>query len=129
MIKSFATSAILATYSGRVLVDFSEIQNLLDHLYPGIMTLGCAMVLPEARATIKRQHPGIDQISPPQDWSDAEQRADYLRRAEGVFGAFMLLDNGPNAGEFNGLRFELESLAGMGKGPSDVLIATIGETP
>ena len=122
MIKNFPTSAVLATYSGRVLKDFSEIHHLLDHLYPGIMTLGCAMVLPEARATILRQHPGIDQIDAPADWSDAEQRLDYLRRAEGVFGATMALDNGPNASEFNGLLFELESLSGMGKGPDDVVV-------
>lgn len=122
MIKTFPTSAVLATFSGRVLVNFSEIHHLLDHLYPGIMTIGCAMVLPAARTTIERQHPGIDQISPPQDWSDAGQREDYLRRAEGVFGASMAIDNGANADEFNGLRFELESLRCMGKDPDEIIV-------
>jgi hypothetical protein len=125
MIKTFDTSAVLATYSGRVLKDFSEIHHLLDHLYPGIMTLGCAMVLPEARATIERQHPGINEIDRPADWTDAEQRLDYLRRAESVFGATMALDNGENADAFNGLLFELESLDGLGKGHDQIMVVKV----
>jgi len=42
--RTFKTIAVLEVYGGLVLEDggFGDVQDVMDHFWPGIMTLGCA---------------------------------------------------------------------------------------
>lgn len=54
--KSFPTLAVLGVYTGYCLGDFSDIAEVMDHLYPGVMTMGQAAMQPRAAQVIERQH-------------------------------------------------------------------------
>ena len=58
------TLGVLGVYTGRVLGQggFSDIHAVLDHLYPGIMILGCALVAKTASREILRQHPEFGEL-------------------------------------------------------------------
>ncbi len=62
--KPLPTLGVLGVYTGLVLKQggFSEIHDVMDHLYPGIMTLGCAHMAGTARKEVLRQHPEFAEL-------------------------------------------------------------------
>ena len=64
MSREFPTLAVLGVYTGIVLEDggFAGIHEVLDHLYPGITTIGCAVMAEQAQAELLRQHPEFADI-------------------------------------------------------------------
>lgn len=59
--KAFPTLGVLGVSTGYLLETggFGKIHDVLDHLYPGIMTAGCAEMAYDAMAEILRQHPEL----------------------------------------------------------------------
>jgi hypothetical protein len=68
--KKFSTLAVLGAYSGRVLEDhgFASIHEVMDHFYPGIMTIGVAAMGKLAAIEIKRQVPAVEDFRDGEDW-------------------------------------------------------------
>jgi len=91
--KQMPTLGVLGTYTGFVLKrgGFSEIHEVLDHLYPGIMTLGCAHMAKTAAKEIARQHPELAELGEciKSNWED------YAHRGLARFGEFISVD-GPH---------------------------------
>lgn len=65
MIKPMPTLGVLGVATGIVLKEkgFPEIREVLNHLYPGIMTIGCAVMADTAKREIIRQHPGLGHLA------------------------------------------------------------------
>lgn len=88
--KKLPTIGVLGVYTGVCLSDngLSEIQEVMDHFYPGIMPIGCAMMGPAAGKEIERQIPSVAEIpyKPPV--------AKYVKAALKRFGKTMEL-SGP----------------------------------
>jgi hypothetical protein len=61
MKKSFKTIDILPVASGLTLYNggFAGIQEVMDHFYPGIMTIGCAAMGKDAAEEVKKQLPDL----------------------------------------------------------------------
>jgi hypothetical protein len=59
MTRQFGTVAVLGVVTGTVLEEggFPNIHEVLDHLYPGIMTIDCGLMSKTASNEIVRQHP------------------------------------------------------------------------
>ena len=59
--KQFPIAAIGGVLSGTCLEErgMAGIQSVMDHFYPGIMTIGCAAMQPAAAAEIRRQLPAL----------------------------------------------------------------------
>lgn len=57
--KTFDTLDVLTVYTGRMLKQGADFHGVMDHLYPGIMTIGTAAMQPSASAVILSQHPDI----------------------------------------------------------------------
>lgn len=57
--KPLPTLGVLGVYTGILLKKegFGEIHEVMDHLYPGIMTMGLAYMAKTASKEILRQHP------------------------------------------------------------------------
>lgn len=62
--KRFDATTVLEVVTGRCLQEngMSNLHELMDHFYPGIMTIGCAVMLPVAKEEIVRQHPVLAEI-------------------------------------------------------------------
>ncbi len=90
--KSFPTLAVVGTWSGRLLVTggFSDIHEVMDHLYPGIMTPGLAAMAKHAAVELLRQHPELSELTP----ITPENYAEVAREAEKRFGPTLTV-NGP----------------------------------
>lgn len=48
---------VLTVATGIMLAKGADFQGVMDHFYPGIMTIGCAAMQPAAADEIQRQHP------------------------------------------------------------------------
>jgi hypothetical protein len=66
--EHFSTAAVVSVYHYRLACDFDEMRECLDYI------VGKHVLLPDipryrqvARATIKRQHPRIEQAGPPSE--------------------------------------------------------------
>lgn len=59
--KEFSTLGVLGVYTGRVVdpAGFASTADVLDYLFPGVMTLGMATVSRIAAREIARQHPHL----------------------------------------------------------------------
>lgn len=57
--KDFPVAAVGGVCTGICLNSFSGIHEVMDHLYPGIMTIGCAAMMTRARDELYRQHPKL----------------------------------------------------------------------
>lgn len=93
MIKEFNTVAVLGVFTGRVLAEhgFSEIHEIMDHFYPGIMTLGCASMAKTASHEVARQHPEFNSLPE----CTKENWEEFTTNAVAKFGDKMNL-NGPH---------------------------------
>lgn len=60
--KHFKTEAILTVTSGINLGDFAWVHELMDFLFPGIMTIGVAAMSQIARTELLRQHPSLKDL-------------------------------------------------------------------
>lgn len=84
----FSTARVMTVYTGYCMGRGIGIaQDVFDHLYPGIMTLGCAAIQPKAALELERQFPQLRNIKPV-----VEGSTDYLRflnDATAMFGAEM----------------------------------------
>jgi hypothetical protein len=80
--KAFGTLAVMGVFTGRVLEEhgFGRIHEVMDHLYPGIMTMGVAAMAEQAAAEIGRQVPGA------LPWTEGDDWRDYGRRAVAALG-------------------------------------------
>jgi len=57
--KRILTSTALSILTGRLCGSFADMQEAMDVFYPGIMTLGCAAMLPRAQGIIKSLCPEL----------------------------------------------------------------------
>lgn len=57
--KRILTSTALSILTGRLCGSFADMQEAMDVLYPGIMTVGCAAMLPRAQGIIKSLCPDL----------------------------------------------------------------------
>lgn len=93
MKKALPTLGVLGLYTGIYLKSFSEIHETLDHFYPGIMTIDCAMMMPTGSKEVLRQVPAVAEIPQPTDWKAGY--AEYARLGLEKFGPTIELD-GPH---------------------------------
>lgn len=65
--KSFKTVTVLGIYSGLVLEEggFGGMHEVMDHFYPGIMTMGAAMMGERGAKEVVRQHPELVKVGLP----------------------------------------------------------------
>ena len=72
ILKPFGTLGVLGVVTGIVLEErgFGTIHEVMDHLFPGIMTIGCAVMSIRARDEILRQHPEFAALPEctPENW-------------------------------------------------------------
>lgn len=63
--KSFPIFPVMGVVTGIVLEEngFQGIHELMDHFFPGIMTMGAAIMMPVAKEEILKQHPFLKDIS------------------------------------------------------------------
>ena len=80
--KPMPTLGVLGVLTGIVLKDhgFSEIHEVMDHFYPGIMTIGVAMMGDTARREVLRQHPELAELPPCTKENFVQYAADALAR-------------------------------------------------
>ena len=57
--KRILTSTALSILTGRLCGSFADMQEAMDVFYPGIMTVGCAAMLPRAQGIIRSQCPDL----------------------------------------------------------------------
>lgn len=60
--QEFPTDAVCGIFTGICLGGFADIHEVMDHLYPGVMTIGCAFLQTAASAEILRQHPTLTEL-------------------------------------------------------------------
>lgn len=60
--KPFPTADVMTVATGIKLADDADFHSVMDHLFPGIMTIVCAAMQPRAAQELKRQHPKISEI-------------------------------------------------------------------
>ena len=67
--KEFSTLAVAGVYTGRVLEHggMNGIHEVMDHLYPGIMTIGIAAMADRASDVIGEQLPALAALGKPTD--------------------------------------------------------------
>ena len=64
--KEFRLDAVLSVTTGISMCDsFGDVHEVFDHFYPGIMTIGVAMMSDRARERIFEQHPALRDIEVP----------------------------------------------------------------
>jgi hypothetical protein len=82
MVKPMPTLGVLGVYTGIVLKEHgaSEIREVMDHFYPGIMTIGVAMMGQTARREILRQHPELAELPKCTSANCEQYAADALAR-------------------------------------------------
>lgn len=94
--KSFPTKSVLGVATGIVLEQggFAGIHEVMDYLFPGIMTIGCAVMADRAAFEIRRQLPEVAEIAsscPRGDavlaWADEAQK--QLGSTLPIIGPFM----------------------------------------
>lgn len=99
MKKEMPTSGVLGVYTGRALGDadggngMKQIHEVMDHFYPGIMTLGIAHMAKTASKEVLRQVPAVADLAQPEDW--AAGYSEYLKQGIAKFGETIMLD-GPH---------------------------------
>lgn len=57
--KRILASTALSILTGRLCGSFADMQEAMDVFYPGIMTVGCAAMLPRAQGIIRSQCPDL----------------------------------------------------------------------
>jgi hypothetical protein len=62
MIKNFNTLDVLSVYTGRLMNTMDGVYEVMDHFYPGIMTLGIAAMQKTASKEILRQLPQLGSL-------------------------------------------------------------------
>jgi len=95
--KALPTLGVMGVYSGICLSNFGEIHETMDHFYPGIMQLGCAMMAKTASKEVLRQIPGVAGIEKPEDWKTGH--AEYAQKALARFGPTIELTGPHGTGE------------------------------
>lgn len=80
--REFPTLAVMGVFTGRVLEEkgMGGIHEVMDHFYPGIMTIGVAAMQPTAALEVGRQIPN----APP--WREGDDWRDYGTRALAALG-------------------------------------------
>jgi hypothetical protein len=78
--KYFDIIDVMGAASGVLLKEggFGGIHEVMDHFFPGIMTIGCAAMSKHAAAEIFRQHPDVKQFcerNDPKDYQVFAQKA------------------------------------------------------
>jgi cytochrome b subunit of formate dehydrogenase len=59
MTKELPIADVLTVVTGIQLVKGGDFQAVMDVLFPGIFTIGCAAMQPKAAEEIQRQHPKL----------------------------------------------------------------------
>ena len=65
MRKDFKIEAVLSAITGTLLCDFGDMHEVYDHYYPGIMTLGVALMADQCRERVLEEHPGLKGVLSP----------------------------------------------------------------
>lgn len=99
MKKSFDIEDVLTVVTGVMLRKGADFQGVMDHLYPGIMTIGCAAMQPTAAEEIQRQHPKMREFCRVNEMHEGDDRigwcADFVQLARVSFGSTIQID-GPH---------------------------------
>jgi hypothetical protein len=110
--KAFPTLDVMGVYTGFVLnpKGFAGTHEVMDHFYPGIMTIGTAAMAPNASKEIARQIPEVATVS-----GDPAKWEEYGHDAVRLLGPTLELDGplNPSTAEVSGA---FESF--MEKGPT-----------
>lgn len=87
--KSFPTLAVMGAYTGYLLEEgkFGQIHEVMDHFYPGIMTIGVGAMQPNAAAEIKRQRPEVADVP-----GDPAKYREFAEASVAALGATMDLE-------------------------------------
>lgn len=123
--KSFPTTAVLGAYTGICLVNFSEIHEVADFFYPGIMTVGVAMMRKDMREIIAVQHPSIADHAPLIDMKDATYRQAWIDAEVARLGPALDLISTDNQ-SLDMVAFELESIRKVRGDKPAIIVSTNG---
>lgn len=93
--KAFPITDVLTVATGIMLAKGADFQGVMDHFYPGIMTIGCAAMQPSAAAEIVRQHPKVREfirVNGEGLSGNLEAIADFIQLARVCFGDTLTLE-------------------------------------
>ena len=91
--KTFPIEDVLTVVTGIMLKTGADFQGVMDVLYPGIMTIGCAAMQETASEEILRQHPKIREVL--RTAPDPRQYEDFLQYMRIHFGPTLEIE-GPH---------------------------------
>lgn len=95
--KAFPLERVLTVFTGYCMrAGVGCAQDVFDHLYPGIMTIGCGAMQPNASAELLRQHPQLGELTPIREGGGTVECERFMVDAGAVFGRFLDVD-GPVA--------------------------------
>lgn len=114
--KSFPIENVLTVFTGVCMKSgIGMAQDVFDHLYPGIMTLGCAAMQPRAARELLRQHPWLGDVPQPAEWNSGVV-GPFAEAAKIYAGGAAVEIEGPILdGPPTGLGLELEEIARIRK--------------
>lgn len=95
MKKAFSMAAVAGVATGVTLEQhgMAGIQEVMDHFFPGIMTIGCAAMMPVAQEEIARQHPKLwEYVARHGSIQGAENAARFLKAVTMELGETLELD-------------------------------------
>jgi hypothetical protein len=109
--KAFPIENVLTVYTGFCMKRGVGIaQDVFDHLYPGIMTLGSAAMQPKAADELKRQHPALAELPSIPEGGGLPACERVIAAARAIFGDTIAVE-GPVAGASpTGLALELDEI-------------------
>lgn len=86
---------VLTVVTGIMLERGADFQGVMDVLYPGIMTIGCAAMRSHAADEICRQHPKMREFCRVHMTTDVSKLGDFIQLAKIHFGETIEID-GPH---------------------------------
>ena len=127
MRKNFPTLGVLGAYTGFVLSDhgFSQIHEVFDFYYPGIMTLGVAAMANDIKSKLLACVPGLENCT-----SESVKELGWKEFAKSAllqFGESIQLSSEPGD-SFNPLKTELEYFSKHARKDAQIALVVIPET-
>jgi hypothetical protein len=84
--KDFDIEDVLTVVTGVVIRAPSNFQEVMDVLFPGIFTIGCAAMQPTAAKELQRQHPKIREFLRTAPVPSKDTLDDFIQLARICFG-------------------------------------------
>lgn len=94
--KAFNTLAVFGVVTGRLLDTrpgaFAEIHEVMDHFYPGIMTIGMAAMLHNGQKIVEQQVPRVKDFPFPETDNPVAALPEYNAKLVEAFGPTIEID-------------------------------------